>query len=184
MRKLSLDQDGTEVEQSPPAVFERQKMSSGESRIATWVPDGQADLLHQLSGLLQPPYYVLYILHTPRGEGEPGRYQSTELTRDALDDLFAKYNSFFAGDGRHDLWIYSRSTARTLIWDRHNKLFAEGVPLDDIVGALHERGFHEGLLQRLGNHFHHYRPEYDADAANLLGEFGWHWTPLRPEDQQ
>lgn len=184
MRKLSLDRDGKEVDQAPPAVFALQKMTTGKTRVTAWVPDGQADVFHQLSGMLQAPYYFLYVLHTPRGEGEPGRYQSPELTRDQLDGFLTKYRTFFADDGRHDLWVYSPSTARTVVWDRHNKLFAEGEPLDDVVGALLERGFHEGSLQPLGDHVHHYRPEYDAAATNLLGEFDWHWTPLRPEDDQ
>jgi hypothetical protein len=184
MRKLSLELAGREAEQSPPAVFERQTTTSGRTRVTAWVPDGHADTLLQLSALLQAPYYVLYILHTPRGEGEPGRYQSTELTRGELDGLLMKYGPFFADDGRHDLWVYSPSTARTLVWDRHNKLFAEGEPLDDIIGRLLGQGFQEGALQPLGNHFHHYRAECDADAANLLREFDWHWTPLRPQDEQ
>jgi hypothetical protein len=101
-----------------------------------------------------------------------------------LDSFLVKYRSFLADDARHDLWIHSPSTARTLVWDRHNMIFAEGEPLDDIVGALLQRGFQERPLQALGGHFHHYRAEYDAAAASLLGEFDWHRTPLRPEDEQ
>lgn len=184
MRKLTLDLGGREVDQSPPATFERRITETGKTRVIAWVPDGQADLLHRLSALLPAPFYVLYVLHTPRGEGEPGRYQSTELCREELDDFLRKYSSYIADDGRHDLWVYSPSSGRTLIWDRHNVLFAEGDPVDDVVGALVERGFQEGSVQSLGAHFHNYRPEYDSDAASLLNEFDWHWTPLRAEDEQ
>ena len=184
MRKLSLDLDRKEVDQSPPAVFERQTTTSGKTRVVAWVPDGQADLLQQLSALLQGPYYVLYVLHTSRGEGELGRYQSPELTRGELDAFLTTYRCFFADDGRHDLWVYSPGTNRTLVWDRHNKLFAEGEPLDDVISALLLRGFREGSLEPLGDHFHNYRPEYDADATNLLQAFDWHRTPLRPQDEQ
>lgn len=184
MLKMTLELNGDEVDQSPALVFEKQVMKTGARRVVVFVPSGHSDLLQRLSVLLPEPFYVLYVLHTPRGEGEPGRYQSTELTREELDRFLIQYRSFFAGDARHDLWVYSPSSGRTLIWDRHNMLFAEGYPLDDVIDALGEQGFKEGVLQPLANHFHHYRPECDGDAANLLTEFDWHRTPLRPEDEQ
>lgn len=184
MRKLTLNLNGDEVEQSPPPVFEVRAMSMGAPRIVLSVPDGQDDLLRRLAELLPPPFYVLYILHSPRGEGEAGRYQSAELSLDELNDLLSKYSSFFSSDGRHDLWVYSPSSRRTLVWDRHNLLFAEGEPLDDITEMLVGLGLKEGSVEPLGAHVHHYRAEFDGDAASLLNEIDWHWTPLRPEDEQ
>ncbi|CAN7246447.1 hypothetical protein [Brevundimonas sp. LjRoot202] len=184
MRKLSLELNGNDVDQSPRALFEQQVMKTGKPRVITYVPDGQADLIQRLSVLMPEPFYVLYVLHTPRGEGEPGRYQSTELSRRELDRFLIKYRSFFADDARHDLWVYSPNSGRTLVWDRHNMLFAEGESLDDVISALCEQGFEEGIVQPLANHFHHYRPEYDGEAASLLAEFDWYRTPLRAEDEQ
>lgn len=184
MRKLTLELNGQEIDQSPSFTFEEQRMKTGNLRVATFVPDEQADLLQRLSALLPEPFYVLYVLHTPRGEGEPGRYQSTELSREELDRFLTQYRSFFAGDARHDIWVYSPSSGRTLIWDRHNMLFAEGEPIADVIDALRQQGFEEGVLQPLANHIHHYRAEYDGEAASLLAEFDWHWKPLRPEDEQ
>jgi hypothetical protein len=63
-------------------------------------------------------------------------------------------------------------------------LFAEGEPLDDVRETLAGLGFKEGWVEPLGAHFHHYRAEFDSDAANLLNEIDWHRTPLRPEDEQ
>ena len=184
MRKLTLDLNGDEVEQSPPAVFELRTMSTGAPRIVLSVPDRQEDLLRRLAELLPPPFYVLYILHTPRGEGEAGRYQSNERSLDELSGLLSKYSSFFSSDGRHDLWVHSPSSRRTLVWDRHNLLFAEGQPLDDVKEMLVGLGFREGRIEPLGAHFHHYRAEFDGDAASLLNEIDWHRTPLRLEDEQ
>ena len=184
MRKLTLDLNGNELEQSSPAVFEIRTMSTGATRIVLSVPNEQVDLLRRLAELLPSPFYVLYILHTPRGEGETGRYQSTELSLHELSDLLSRYASFFSSDGRHDLWIYSPRSGRTLVWDRHNLLFAEGQSLDDVREALVGLGFNEGLVEPLGAHFHHYRAEFDNDAASLLNEIDWHRTPLRPEDEQ
>ena len=184
MRKLMLHRNGNDVEQSPPAVFETRETATGATRIVLNVPDGQADLLRRLAGLLPPPFYLLYILHTPRGEGEAGRYQSTKLSLPELRDLLRRYESSFSSDARHDLWVYSPSSRRTLVWDRHNLLFAEGEPLDDVREVLVGRGFKEGPLAPLGAHVHHYRAEFDNDAANLLKEIDWYRTPLRPEDEQ
>ncbi|MGY3453362.1 hypothetical protein [Bradyrhizobium sp. USDA 4353] len=184
MKKLSLLVDGAELAQSSPAVFEQRRMSTGAERIVLSVPDDHADLLHRLTALLPPPFFLLYILHTPRGEAEPGRYQSPELSRDALDDILRTYVSFFCCDGRHDLWVHSPQSRQTLIWDRHNLLFAEGEPLAPVRDALLKSGFSEASLEPLGAHAHHYREEYDAAASRLLGEFDWHRTPLRPEDEQ
>jgi hypothetical protein len=184
MRKLTLDVGGIEVDQSPPAVFERRVMSNRRPRIVASVADGRSSLFRLLTAVLPAPFYVLYILHTTRGEGEPGRYQSTELSREDLEAFLRKYEGFFSDDGRHDLWVYSPSSHQTLIWDRHNTLFAEGEPLGDIADVLVSQEYHEGSFPTLGAHFHHYRPEYDGDAASLLNEFDWHWTSLREEDVQ
>jgi hypothetical protein len=184
MHKLALNVDGLELSQSSPAVFETRIMSTGAPRIVLSVPDAYPDLLGRLAALLTPPFFVLYILHTPRGEGEPGRYQSSELSRHELDDLLSRYTSFFASDGRHDLWVHSPASGHTLIWDRHNLLFVEGQPLDGVKEALFKSGFSEGLLEPLGAHVHYFRAEFDADAASLLNELDWYRTPLRPEDEQ
>jgi len=184
MRKLTLHLNGDEVEQSPPAVFEVRRTSTGAPRIVLSVPDGQDNLLHCLAELLPPPFYVLYILHTPRGEGEAGRYQSTKLSLAELSYLLRRYSFFFSSDGRHDLWIHSPSSGRTLVWDRHNLLFAEGQPLDDVKETLVGLGFAESCVEPLGPHTHHYRPEFDGDAVSLLNELDWHRTQLRPEDEQ
>ena len=47
-------------------------------------PGGDAAVFLALIGRVEPPYKVLYVLHTPRGEGEPGRY---EIARNATSWL-------------------------------------------------------------------------------------------------
>ncbi|WP_257165463.1 hypothetical protein [Bradyrhizobium sp. SRS-191] len=184
MKKLSLMVDGVALEQSSPAVFERSRSSSGALRIVLSVPNDQADLLQRLTASLPPPFFVLYVLHTPRGEAEPGRYQSPELARDQLDALLSKYREFLSSDGRHDIWIHSPRSGQTVVWDRHNQLFAEGEPLDIFREVLLASGFSEGSVEPLGAHAHYYRAEFDVDAAGLLTELDWHRTPLRPEDER
>jgi len=184
MRKLTVHLNGNECEQLASEIFEIRVMSTGKPQIILGVPDNHADLLRRLANLLPPPFCVLYVLHTPRGEGVAGRYQSGELTMHELNDFLHRYGSFFASDGRHDLWVHSPGSGHTLVWDRHNFLFVEGEPLDDVKRALVDLGFREGRLQPLGGHFHHYRAEFDNDATSLLKEMDWRRTPLLPEDKQ
>jgi hypothetical protein len=45
-------------------------------------------------------------------------------------------------------------------------------------------GFREGTPPFIGPHQHHYRREFDREAAELLNSLNWSWTPLRPADEQ
>jgi hypothetical protein len=183
-RKMTLSVGGVEQNHSPHAVFERDKTPSGGERLVLDVPDQLPDLFSRLCGLISPPFFVLYILHTPRGEGEPGRYQSPELSQDQLMGFLFTYGSYLSGDTRHDLWVYSIETRQTLVWDRHNRVFAEGEPLKGIADALTGLGFAEGKVEPIGDHYHHYRSDFDGDAAAILAEFDWRRTSLQPEDEQ
>src|SRR5690606_10214436 len=120
---------------------------------------------------------------TPRGEGEPGRYQSPEISFRTLRAFLRDYAPFLAADARHDLWVHSPSSAATVVWDRHNFLFAYGM-LDRFQSELRGLGFARGALAHLGAHQHHYRAEFDEAAANILTAFDWRRSPLLPEDEQ
>jgi hypothetical protein len=175
--------EGEEVEHSHPAVFRLPAETSPSRRIVVGVPGSDPVVLLRLAQCLEDPLYVLYILHTPRGEAEPGRYQSTELSRDDLTDFIEEFRPFLMGDGRFDLWVYSPSQKATIAWDRHNLLYAYG-PLDSYEAALHDMGFEPGEPVAPAPHSHHYRPELDPLAARIIERFDWHWTPLRPGDEQ
>jgi hypothetical protein len=73
-----------------------------------------------------------------------------------------------------------------LVWDRHDLIHAEGEPLEDMVMALEAMAFEQGIVLHAGAgpHLHHYRPEFDADAAEILVHFDWTRIDLRPEDEQ
>ena len=132
---------------------------------------------------MQPPYLLLYILHTPRGEGEPGRYQSAELSATDLQALMARFGAYLSSDARFDLWAYSPSEDATVVWDRHNELYAYG-PLARFSEELRALGFFSGSISTPAPHQHHYRQELDAPASELLAALEWSHSPLRPEDEQ
>ncbi len=126
---------------------------------------------------------MLYVLHTPRGEAAPGRYQSPSVSAAQAEEFIVKFSDYLTADARFDLWVHSPSASGTLVWDRHNQLYCYG-PLERYATALDSVGFIEQALSGFGPHAHHYRPELDAQAKDLLRHFQWSASPLRPEDEQ
>ena len=170
-------------EHSHAPVFRREATAGGGERLVAGVPSGDSAIFASLVTTVQPPYFLLYILHTPRGEGEPGRYQSPEIGLDDFQRFLQGFSAFLAGDSRFDLWAHSSTDEATIVWDRHNLLYAYG-PLDKFEGALRNAGFEDGEPTLAFAHRHYYRAEFDKQAAELLAAFDWHRTPLRPEDEQ
>lgn len=147
------------------------------------IPRGDPAIFERLVTSLTPPYFVLYVLHTPRGEGEPGRYQSPELAPAEFREFIARFAPYLAGDSRFDVWAHSPGEDATVVWDRHDELFAYG-PIDRYVRELQALGFVPGTVDVPVPHVHHYREELDAPAAEILGALPWHRTPLQPADEQ
>jgi hypothetical protein len=186
MYKLGHEVDGEVVEHSHPPRFIRQIVAPGEpgrSRLVIGVPGGDPNVLGALAAHLVEPMVLLYVLHTPRGEGEAGRYESEEIDHAALRGFLDRHAAFLAGDGRFDLWVISSEGGALLAWDRHNLLHAYG-PLEAFAATLPGLGFQEGELPPLGGHMHYYRSEFDEEAKAVLSAFDWFRKPLRPEDEQ
>jgi hypothetical protein len=186
MYKLGHEVDGEVVEHSHPPRFIRQIVApgdSGRSRLVIGVPGGDPAVFGALAAHLAEPLAVLYVLHTPRGEGEAGRYESETIDHAALRDFLDSHAAFLTGDGRFDLWVISAEDSALLVWDRHNLLHAYG-PIEAFVATLRGLGFQEGELPPLGGHMHYYRPEFDESAKAVLSAFDWFRKPLRPEDEQ
>lgn len=183
MYKLEHYVDGAWIEHSHPKLFDRHKISSGTERICAGVPSRDYSVFPRLVNCLKAPFFLLYVLHTSRGEGEIGRYQSPELSADQLEQFLAKYKSLLAQDSRFDIWVYSPQEEATIVWDRHNMLFAYGV-VDVVERELIKMEFERGSISMDFDHIHCYRSACDNMARQLLGEFQWRFSPLRPQDEQ
>jgi hypothetical protein len=183
MLKLACRSGNEWIPHSFSPVFTIEALSAEKYRLVAGVPDGDSSVLLKLAECLAPPFFVLYVLHTPRGEGEAGRYQSPELDLAPLKALISRFSAFLAADARFDLWIHSPQSNGTLVWDRHNLIYGYG-PTKAFSEALSALGFSEGMPIVPGPHRHHYREEFDDEASALLSEFRWQYSPLRPEDQQ
>jgi hypothetical protein len=182
MARLDHLQDGEWAEHSHPPIFVIDEAHQ-RSRILATAPAGNPLILSSLAACLSPPYVLLYILHTPRGEGEPGRYQSPDLTKAQLDGFLTRFGDYLRGDGRFDLWVHSPEHDGTIVWDRHNLVFAYG-PTGRFATALRGLGFTPGEPRIPSPHTHNYRAELDQDARALLADLSWTRSALRAEDEQ
>ena len=183
MHKLSYLSGTQWTEHSYAPVFAELSTNDGGQRIIAGVPGGDALPFEQVVLAIEPPYYLLYVLHTPRSEGDSGRYQSPELSPQEFRSFMAQFGAYLSSDARFDLWAYSPSEQATVVWDRHNQLFAYG-PLEKFATRLKALGFYAGQAEVPVPHQHHYRQEFDVQAAQLLAALEWSHSPLRPEDEQ
>jgi hypothetical protein len=143
--------------------------------------DGTA-LLRELTLALAEPFLLLYVLPIPRGRSEPGRYQSHELSRAALDALFKQFSEFWDSDGRHNVWVRS-SDDGMLVYDRHNLIYAYGrLPLFESV--LRADGYTTAAFLTLDFvHQHSYHQEYDGLERELTARFAEGRSELRDGDE-
>ena len=89
--------DGNWIERDSPAVFCREATGDGGKRLRITLPRDEAFLLFKLVEGLRPPFQLLHVLHTPRGEGEAGRYQSPALSRTQTQDFLRRFEVYFLG---------------------------------------------------------------------------------------
>jgi hypothetical protein len=183
MYKLALLESGNWVEHIYPAVYHLPESDQEIPSLVAGVPNGNPEVFGKLVESLKPPYFLLYILHTPRGEGSPGRYQSPLVSTQEFQEFMARFGPYFSGDARFDLWAYSPAEDATVVWDRHNQIFAYG-PLDRFEEVLQGLGFNAGTPCIPVPHAHAYREEYDPQAALVLHAFEWSCSPLHEEDRQ
>ena len=157
--------------------------TTGPDRLRIGVEDGQLSWLWKLAFPLSGPFFVLYVLHTTRCGNQLGRYQSPEVQFDQVNGFMAEFCEFLTNDGRHDLWLLSPGSEATLVWDRHDLIYAYG-PLEQFRALLKD-----GLQQADVDgppcpHVHRYHPEYDDSERKILRYFRWSWSPLLDDDEQ
>lgn len=183
MYKLGHLQDGKWNEHVHAAEYHLPISAKDIQRVVAGVPRGNPEVFTKLVLALQHPYHLLYVLHTPRGEGQAGRYQSSPIDETELQGFLSEFGRFLAQDARFDLWAHSPSENATVVWDRHNRIFAYG-PISRFEQTLLALGFTHGEPGVPAPHAHHYRAEFDLDAGRLLGAFEWSYSPLQAEDEQ
>nr|BFD42352.1 hypothetical protein FFPRI1PSEUD_38510 [Pseudomonas sp. FFPRI_1] len=86
------------------------------------------------------------VLHTGRGGGQQGRYQSPALSLQGVTGFIHEFNTYLSSAGRFDRWQHSPGQQATVLWDRHNLLNAHGPP-EDYAPTLRALGFSHGEPQ-------------------------------------
>jgi len=183
MHKFGSLPDGQKEETFEyPHVWARETTSEPD-RLVIAPRTNQIDLLTQLAESMQPPFFLLYVLVVPRSEAEEGRYQSEEALSSAqLKEFLVSFRLFLEGDGRHNLWIHSLAQGSTLVYDRHNVIYAYG-PLEMFAATLVRQGLAEQSDVRFPDpHAHHYIAEFDSEENRLLHYLPWKTSPLRTGD--
>lgn len=156
--------------------------ATGTPRLIIAASEEGSRTLLELASVLSGPFSLLYVLVVARG-GVSGRYQSPWLDRDELDAAVERFRTFLDSDGRHHLWIHSTPEAATLVYDRHNVIYAYG-PLDAFVTVLQTAGYAEAdSLPFPTPHAHRYHAAFDEVQTELVALPGWTFSPLRKEDE-
>lgn len=138
--------------------------------------------MQRLAALWKSPCWMLYVLVVPRGEAPEGRYQSPAPADSAeLDAFLRRFGPLLEGDGRHHFWLGAESGAGTVVYDRHDVIYAYG-DLDAYETELRDLGCRPGEVRFPVPHTHRYNPEFDADARALHADRRWIHSPLHEED--
>jgi hypothetical protein len=95
MLKISERQGNKWIDSDSPAAFTRERLTSSSGRLKINLPRSATSTFHRLVETMIAPFSVLYILHKPRGEGEPGRYQSQEISGEQLDSFLRRFELFW-----------------------------------------------------------------------------------------
>jgi hypothetical protein len=139
-------------------------------------------LLRELLPLLPEPFWVLYVLITPRGETPAGRYQSaTPRSREEVIALLDRFENYLATDGRHNLWLAAPPSGQ-LVFDRHEVIYAYG-PITEMIARLKEKDFPEVDMIRVPvPHSHHFHEDFDSEETAILSHWEWIQSKLQETD--
>ncbi len=141
----------------------------------------QVSLMLELLRVMPEPYGILYVLGVPRSEA--GRYQAEDFKpRNETEGFLNRFKEFFENDGRHHIWIASPPGPDTLVYDRHNVIYAYGqLPEFERIVLAHGLSRVEEI-KFPSPHTHHYNEAFDRDEKDLLRCWPWLRSPLREND--
>jgi hypothetical protein len=164
-------------------IYAFETTTGGSTRLRIAVSSDGSQVLRMLSRGLKEPFFLLYVLVVFRGGGQVGRYQSHELPHEELDAMFARYGEFWDSDGRHSIWLRSETDNATLVYDRHNLIYAYG-PLARFELILETLGYVATSKVSLSfEHEHRYYAEFDSLEQELTTNFASRRSVLHPGDE-
>ncbi|MCW2962214.1 MAG: hypothetical protein JWM90_2601 [Thermoleophilia bacterium] len=158
--------------------------TSGQDRLVIAPSGRHIALMQRLAEVLEPPFFLLFVLSVPRGDDAAGRYQSPPLERDVAHAILDRFSDFFEQDARHNIWLASADGSSMLVYDEHDVIYAYG-PFNEMIDILEAEGLREGPHTIPDPHGHPFHPEFDDAQHQLVSvEEFWHVTPLQPQDER
>lgn len=182
LHKIEAIIDGKPTFFDHDAIFDSQVLGNNQTRLLIGLAESNWPFILNLIQCLEPPYRLLYVLHIRRNLPQ-ARYESPSLSFGQLNAFLDKFGNFLSRDARHDFWIHSPSSQGTLVWDRHNLIFAYG-PLEKFSDELQKGRFQRKLPEIDFHHAHHYHSEFDETVADLLSNLPWEPKPIQDSDLQ
>ncbi|MDO7887395.1 hypothetical protein [Hymenobacter cheonanensis] len=154
------------------------------SRLKIGASANATELLLHLSDCMSPPFFCLYVLVIAPSDSQAGRYQSPLITNRAdLVDFLLEYKPLLESDGRHHLWISAPEANATLVYDKHNVIYAYGL-LQEFAAHLQKLGYTEAEFDYPYPHAHNYLPENYSKVEELLHYWEWQHFPLQEVDEE
>lgn len=158
--------------------------TTGPERLVIGAESNQVELMLELAQTLTEPFGILYVLLVSRKDHEPARYQCPyPCERDGMESFFRSFKNFFESDGRHHIWVMSLSDSSTLVYDKHDVIYAYG-PLPQFERVLDNHGLKRGVVCFPDPHSHHYNAEFDEEEQRLLDYWAWRRSPLQESDKR
>lgn len=176
------EQDPTTVERFfYPNIWNLQK-TSGPERLIIAPASGHIELITELTRILPEPFGILYVLVVPRGGNDEGRYQNAQpASRSEMETFLSSFSDFFENDARHHIWLASMPNQVTLVYDRHNVIYAYG-ELERFKQILLAKGLTQRQVSFPVPHAHYYHPRFDAEESRVLSYMEWQKFPLAEID--
>ena len=110
--------------------------------------------------------------------------RESRAQRGSVQAFLDSFGPFLSEDSRHDFWIRAHDDNATIVWDRHDLIYAYG-PLDAFESVLRDIGLRADTPPSIPDpHVHHYHAERDGDERAVLQAFDWIVKPLRESDVQ
>lgn len=177
--KLAHHRDGFGPEAHQHPHRWRKEPAGHVQRLVVAPNSGCLDLFLDLASCVNPPYSVLYVLSVPR-VSDPGRYRMEQsMDMEALRAFVQPYREFLEGDARHHLWICSHDSSATLVYDKHDFIYAYG-PLECYEQVLARHGLDQGEFELPFPHYHNYFPEFDEAESKIIASHKWSRTGIVP----
>ena len=159
------------------------EQTTANKRLQIGPTGNQIDLILKLADILNPPYFILYVLVVSRLNNEYGRYESPQIeTKQELAKFLNEYREYFETDGRHHVWVGTFDNSGLLIYDQHNVIFAYG-QLDKYIEILEREWFIEQKFSFPYPHCHNFHDDNDKFEKSILNHWEWELSPLGDNDE-